>query len=65
MPAHTPNARMYGWDCEHALRHLLTVHIPFVVNQNLSGFCTNTKGIGCAMCPVFAPGSWKINLPPT
>ncbi len=39
---------MCGWDCEPTLYHLRTVHIPFAMNQNLSVFCANTKGIECA-----------------
>ncbi len=56
-------ARMCGWDCEPALCCLRTVCIPFATNWNLLVFCANTKGIGCAGCPVFASGSQKINLP--
>ncbi len=58
-----PNMCMRGWDCEHALCYLRMVHIPFATNQNLLVFCTNTNGIGCTMCPVFASGLRKINLP--
>ncbi len=56
-----PNARMCGWDCKPVLPHLRTVRIPFAVNQNLLGFCVNTKRIGCTGCPLLASGSWKIN----
>ncbi len=34
-PVHTCEqkcARMCGWNCEHVLRHLRTVRIPFAVN---------------------------------
>ncbi len=44
-----PNTRMCGWNCEPepALCHLQAVRITFAANHNLSGFCGNTKGIGC------------------
>ncbi len=56
--------RMCGWDCKHVLYYLQQmVYIPFTANQNLSDFCSNTKEIGCAGCPVFTSGLRKINLP--
>ncbi len=50
-----PNASMWGWDCEPALRRPRMVLIPFAANRNLSVFCMNTKRTGCAGCPFHAP----------
>ncbi len=47
---------MCGWNCEPALRHLWTAHIPFTANRNLLVFCTNTKRTGFARCLFHAPG---------
>ncbi len=47
---------MCGRACKPVLRYPRTVRIPFATNQNLSFFCANTKGTGCAKCPFQTPG---------
>ncbi len=57
--------RMCEPDCELALHSPQTVYIPFAVtaNWNLLVFGVDTKRTGGAMCPVFASGLRKVNLP--
>ncbi len=59
---HKPNACICGWDGKHVLCFLQML-LHTINHENLSVFSANTKVIGCAMCPVFASGSQKINLP--
>ncbi len=39
-----PNTCICGWNCEHMLRCLQTVRIPFATNQNLLVFMSENKG---------------------
>ncbi len=40
-------------NCSHTICH----------KSKFVSFLRETKGIGCTVCPVFASGLWKINLP--
>ncbi len=54
----TPNFSLFSNECNNCL-HTIRCEPKFV------GFLYKHKEIGCAICPVFALGLWKINLPCT